>query len=471
MFKKSVDSGAALELTFVPAIEGRTIQSVMVNGVPVEDFAGAEEFVYDFVMGREDTTLSFTFAVTDRTVLNTLIEYADELVADGTVDKAIKDVQNLFNERLATAKDVQEDLSADQMTIDNAWIKLMDVIHVINFVPGDKTNLDGIIANAELINKDNFTPKSLEAFEKALTEAKEVSKDPDSLQNDIDTAYDKLHDALMALVEVADKDTLDRMIAAAKEILDNIDAYMNPQAEKDALKAAYDAAVVIQADANAPQSLAEEQANILLGLISKMMLTPDKSALKDITKEFSELDLSKYTVASANKVRDFLSRSADVLADPDATQEKIDELVKEGQLIKSQLKTPNTSGGSSSGSKQPSSGKTSGEGTLVAVTTPGVVAGGTTVAQAASVISDTTLPFTLRRGSAYCFKMTVVNGNNLVPNFTVGNSDVLKTQFVARIGNDYYYRVWAVGTPGASTGVYTQLSNSVPQKHCVVTIA
>ncbi|WP_195983741.1 glycoside hydrolase family 2 TIM barrel-domain containing protein [Clostridium sp. D33t1_170424_F3] len=463
MFKKNVDSGTELELTFVPAIEGRTIQSVMINGVPVEDFAGAEEFVYDFVMGRMDTTLNFTFAVTDRTVLDTLIKYADGLVEDGTVDKAIEKVQKLFNERLATAKEVQEDLSADQMTIDNAWIDLMDVIHVINFVPGDKTNLDDLIANADLINKDNFTPESLKAFEKALAEAKEVSKDPDSLQNDIEKAYDKLHEALMALVDVADKDTLDQMIARAKEILDNIDAYMNTQAEKDALKAAYDAAVVVQADENAQQSLVDEQANILLDLASKMMLTPDKSALESLTKELSELDLSKYTVASANKVKDFLSRSAAILADPDVTQEKIDEMYKEGQLVKSQLKTPGTSGGSSSGSKQPSGGKTTGEGTAVV--------GTVTAAQAvAKVVSDTTVNFTVKRGSAYCFKMTVVNGNNLVPSFTVGNGSVLKTQYVAKIGNDYYYRVWAVGAPGASTGVYTALPGAAAVKHCTVTV-
>ena len=52
----------------------------------------------------------------------------------------------------------------------------------------------------------------------------------------------------------------------------------------------------------------------------------------------------------------------------------------------------------------------------------------------------------------YTFKMTVVNGNGLVPSFTVGNGSVLKTQFVTQIGNDYYYRVYAVGTPGQSTG-------------------
>ena len=76
----------------------------------------------------------------------------------------------------------------------------------------------------------------------------------------------------------------------------------------------------------------------------------------------------------------------------------------------------------------------------------------------------------MKRGSAYCFKMTVVNGNAMTPGFTVGNGDVLKTQFVAKIGNDYYYRVYAIGTPGQSTGVYTTLPGQNATKHCTVTI-
>ena len=90
--------------------------------------------------------------------------------------------------------------------------------------------------------------------------------------------------------------------------------------------------------------------------------------------------------------------------------------------------------------------------------------------QKAYVVSDTTVNFTLKRGSAYCFKMTVVNGNAMTPGFTVGNGDVLKTQFVAKVGNDYYYRVYATGTPGQSTGVYTTLPGQNAVKHCTVTI-
>lgn len=56
-----------------------------------------------------------------------------------------------------------------------------------------------------------------------------------------------------------------------------------------------------------------------------------------------------------------------------------------------------------------------------------VVAAAQNVSTQAYVRSDTTVNFTLMHGQAYCFKMTVVNGNNLTPSFTVGNGDVLKT--------------------------------------------
>ena len=89
------------------------------------------------------------------------------------------------------------------------------------------------------------------------------------------------------------------------------------------------------------------------------------------------------------------------------------------------------------------------------------------------VRSDTTLPFTVRQGQAYCFKMTLVNGSNILPLFTVGNGSVFKTQYVAQIGNDYYFRIWAIGNVGESTGVYTTPSGTdrtaaMRSNHCSV---
>lgn len=85
-------------------------------------------------------------------------------------------------------------------------------------------------------------------------------------------------------------------------------------------------------------------------------------------------------------------------------------------------------------------------------------------------VSDTTADFVMKAGSAYCFKITVVNSTE-TPSFTVGNSGVLKTQFVAKIGNDSYFRVYAVGEAGQSTGVYTALAGQTPVRHCAVRIA
>ena len=88
--------------------------------------------------------------------------------------------------------------------------------------------------------------------------------------------------------------------------------------------------------------------------------------------------------------------------------------------------------------------------------------------QKAYVVSDTTVNFTMKRGSAYCFKMTVVNGNNMTPGFTVGNGEVLKTQFVAKIGNDYYYRVYAIRHAGPEHGRLPPLPGQNAVKHCTV---
>ncbi|WP_195986216.1 hypothetical protein, partial [Clostridium sp. D33t1_170424_F3] len=63
------------------------------------------------------------------------------------------------------------------------------------------------------------------------------------------------------------------------------------------------------------------------------------------------------------------------------------------------------------------------------------------------------------------------NGNGFTPAFTVGNGNVLKTQAISRIGNLYVYKVWAVGAPGESAGVYTTLPGEEAQQHCVVTVA
>nr|WP_319489039.1 glycoside hydrolase family 3 C-terminal domain-containing protein [uncultured Caproiciproducens sp.] len=86
-----------------------------------------------------------------------------------------------------------------------------------------------------------------------------------------------------------------------------------------------------------------------------------------------------------------------------------------------------------------------------------------------TVKCDTTRPFSVKAGREYCFKISSADGRT--PIFTVGNGSVFKTQFVKKVGNDYYYKIIAVGKTGASTGVYTATPGQTPVFQCAVSVA
>ena len=197
--------------------------------------------------------------------------------------------------------------------------------------------------------------------------------------------------------------------------------------------------------------------------ISALRLIPDKDALEALIGEAEAINTNKYTAKSVATMKAALSTAKAVLNDAEATEEEVADAVEALENSIDGLVEKSTSTSSkNSGSTSANVGNAYGA--------AGVVSASQSVAANAYVVSDTTVNFTLKRGSAYCFKMTVVNGNAMAPGFTVGNGDVLKTQFVAKVGNDYYYRVYATGTPGQSTGVYTTLPGQNAVKHCTVTI-
>ena len=64
--------------------------------------------------------------------------------------------------------------------------------------------------------------------------------------------------------------------------------------------------------------------------------------------------------------------------------------------------------------------------------------------------SDTNKDFSVAKGSTYQFKITSATA----PTFTVGTAGVFKVELASKNGNDYFYKITAIGNVGASTGVY-----------------
>ena len=461
-YTANVMGGDALELTFAPSVDGREIAGVTVNGkaVAAEDF-DINEYVYSAAMPNADTTIELGFTIVDKQNLRTTIG-----IAEGRADEAaeaVPSVQEKYKAALQAAKDVEAKKTATQDEINGAWSDLLDALHYLSFAAGDKSALEDALEIADSINPDDFTPDSLEAFEEAYDAVKDLLDDEEVLDADITEAVDALYDAIYGLVYRADSSELQALVNKGDSIVENADQYIQNDAWT-AFETSLEAAKAVLANENATQDAVDTAAEDLAEAISALRLIPDKDALEALIGEAEAINTNKYTAKSVAVMRAALSTAKAVLNDAEATEEEVADAVEtlENSIDGLVEKTTSTTS-KNSGSTSANVGNAYG--------TAGVVSASQNVAASAYVVSDTTVNFTLKRGSAYCFKMTVVNGNNLVPSFTVGNGDVLKTQYVAKIGNDYYYRVYAIGTPGQSTGVYTTLPGQNAVKHCAVTIA
>lgn len=453
----TVAPGDEVTLSFAPVASGREIAGVSVNEEPQDDYE-KNLYTYTTTMGDEDQKLHFDFTIVNKLTLNTTLQIAKELQGSDEYHAALSDVREALDKAIVEAEAIAESATADQAAIDGAWNKLLNAIQCLQFKNGDMTLLKALLDACESLDPALYTAASWEALTVVRDEAQAMYDAQDSLQEDIDEMADQLIEAMNSLELGADLDGLKNLIAVAK-------TYEEDEYIKDA---AWDEFVEILAEAeelveqpDPVQAEVETMTSRLAVAMAKLRLIPDTTKLEELIEKTKD-----YTDAKVVTLRE---EAIALLADGMATQDEVDALVDELETAVKNASKP-SSGGSSGGHKGGGSsnggGSYAGEGTVAAVVTPAIPV----VPAAKSVISDTTMPFVLKRGNAYCFKMTVVNGSTVMPSFTVGNGNTLKTQYVAKIGNDYYFRVWAIGTPGSSTGVYTQMPGEAPVLQCVVSV-
>ncbi len=77
--------------------------------------------------------------------------------------------------------------------------------------------------------------------------------------------------------------------------------------------------------------------NELMNAYSSLVLKPDKSTLENLIKSISEMDLSKYTKESINNLNIQLEKAKEILANNDATEADIAEVIKNVEKAKSDL--------------------------------------------------------------------------------------------------------------------------------------
>ena len=452
-------AGDPITFAFTPLGEDRSFLEARVNGETV-DFT-PNRVTYTYIMPDTDSHLHFAFDMVNKTILRQTIAIAENLVEGDEYANAVESVQKAIDRALEQAKSIYENTASTQEQVNKAWAKLLDALHYLSFEQGDLTELGNLIELAESIDTSEFTSETVEAFQAALEAAQEVYDDGnDALAVDVEKAWQNLYDAMLGLIHQADKSGLHTVLTKAKAILEEIDHYV--EGSEEILCQAIEEAQTVMDDTDASQKQVDDAAEALSKVLLELRRIPSKAELLELLAELEQLDLSKYTATSAAAMQAQINLLRATVEDPNATGEAYAVVYYSAKEAKEQLVL---AGQTSSGKK----GSTSISTPSNTYGTAGIVAAGQNIVNA-YVHSDTTVNFTLKHGQAYCFKMTVVNGNNQTPSFTVGNGSVLKTQFVAKVGNDYYYRVYATGTSGQSTGVYTTLPGQNAVKHCTVTI-
>ena len=102
------------------------------------------------------------------------------LKGDGIVENADQYIQNdawtSFETVLAEAKTVLEDANATQDAVDTAAEDLAAAISALRMIP-DKDALEALIGEAEAINTNKYTAKSVATMKAALSTAKAVLND------------------------------------------------------------------------------------------------------------------------------------------------------------------------------------------------------------------------------------------------------------------------------------------------------
>ena len=161
---------------------------------------------------------------------------------------------------------------------------------------------------------------AVDAFQKAMDEAKAVLDNPNATQEQVNTAWDNLLEGIWGLgLKQGDKTMLELLIHKAEGMLPNESKYLPDHWQEllDALAAGQD----VMEDGNALQGDVETAVDELLTAILAQRFKADKSILEDLIGAAQGMDLTGYTAESVSTFRSALAAAQAVMADESLSED------------------------------------------------------------------------------------------------------------------------------------------------------
>ena len=246
-----------------------------------------------------------TEPVVDKTILNQLIEQASARVEDDYTTTSWA----AFATALAEAQSISAAEDANQVTVNNAADALQDAMESL-VKRADNSNLVAAINSIKELDESRYQPDSWAALAQALAEAEKVAANRDATADEIEAAYTNLEAAYEALALRADMTAIDDMISKVEAMDANAHTAKSWKLVADALEAAK----TVAANENATQEAVDAAARALQAAAAALVKAGDATELNALVEETKQLDLSKYTVESADAIRQAISDAEAAIA-------------------------------------------------------------------------------------------------------------------------------------------------------------
>ncbi|MBS6114153.1 MAG: FIVAR domain-containing protein, partial [[Clostridium] spiroforme] len=199
----------------------------------------------------------------DKTALKIAIDLANA-ITDEDLTNVVPAVADEFKAARDEANAIYGDRGATQEEVNNAFDRLANVMHMLDFVKGDKTALKAFIDKVTGLDSSKYTQTTWTAFETELNEAIAVYNDENAMQEEVNSAYSELVTAFLNLRLIPDKSLLEELINQAN----GLNSANYTKATFDGLTKALNEAKAVYENPNATQVEVDNAKDILAKAIA-----------------------------------------------------------------------------------------------------------------------------------------------------------------------------------------------------------
>ncbi len=143
------------------------------------------------------------------------LKIAIDMAESASLENVVPVVVEEFNVALANAKEVYENANATQAEVDNAFTRLANVMHMLEFFKGDKTALQKMVDQIANLTASEYIESTWNAMLPVLEKAEGVLGNENVIQEEVDEVYSELVRAFINLRLKPNKDLLSGLINQA----------------------------------------------------------------------------------------------------------------------------------------------------------------------------------------------------------------------------------------------------------------